>query len=118
MPPRARDKEVLRKVAFESSEEFGLILQRLDQIERQLLGIRVTLWMTAVEAADFLRISVSKLDSLTARGLVPYRRIDSEFPKSQRLFHRRELVSYLVSGSNPRTHRLTPSEKKMVDELL
>ena len=102
----------------ESSEEFGLILQRLNEIERLLLRTHVTPWMTSKEAAAFLRISTSKLDTLVAKGLIPYRRIDSEIPKSQRLFHRRDLVGYLVSGSNPQTHRLSPSEKKLVEELL
>lgn len=102
----------------EMSEESGLILQRLNEIELLLRKINVSPWMNSKEAAAFLRISPSKMETLISRGLIPYRRVDSESPKSQRLFHRRELVGYLVSGSNPRTRRLSPAEKRIVDELL
>lgn len=100
------------------SEDLSLILQRLYTIERLVRGTRVSPWMTAAEAADFLRISISTLDSLTARVLIPYRRVDPESSTSKRLFHRRDLVGYLVCGHNPKTHRLTQLEKKMVEELL
>ena len=102
----------------EGSEQLGLILQRLDEIERLLLSKSTSPWKTRMEAAQYLRISTSKLDELVAEGMIPYRRVDPRHPKSQMLFHRRDLVNYLVSGSNPRTHRLSPSEKKLVEELL
>lgn len=102
----------------EVSEEFGLILQRLDEIERLLHGINVSPWMNSKEAAIFLRISPSTLDKLVSKGLLPFRRVNPENPKSQRLFHRKDLVAFLVCGRNPQTHRLSPSEKKMIDALL
>ena len=37
---------------------------------------------------------------------------------SPRLYHRKHLTSFLVAGKNPIKHRLSPEEKRLVEELL
>ena len=98
--------------------EVGLILARLDDIARRLDGSHVSPWMNTKEAASYLRCSVRKVELLTRLGLLPYHRQDATRSKSPRLYHRKHLTGYLVSGHNPATHRLTPAEKREVKELL
>ncbi len=98
--------------------DVGLVLNRLDDIARMVQGRHVSPWMTTQEAADFLRCSTRQIDSLTDRGLLPFRRQDSTFPKSPRLYHRKHLTAYLVAGRNPVKHRLSPEEKRLAEELL
>ena len=98
--------------------KLDLILDRLETIEKKFVGLKGCPWLLAKEAAAYLRISVSKLDEIVAKGRIPFKRIDPDNPKSPRLFHRKDLVAHLVCASNPQTHRLTQSEKRIVVALL
>ncbi len=99
-------------------KEAELIINRLDDLARRLDGQHVSPWMTTREAAAFLRCSPRQIESLTAEGLLPYKRQDSTCPRSPRLYHRKYLTGFLVAGRNPTTQRLTPAEKREVEELL
>ena len=94
------------------------ILARLDDLTRRLEGMHDSPWLTTVEAARYLRCSISHIERLTRQALLPFKRQDPTTPKSPRLYHRRELTAFLVTGKNPETHPLTKEEKKKVDELL
>ncbi len=98
--------------------EMGLVLNRLDDIVRLVQGKHVSPWMTTQEAAGFLRCSTRQIDNLTDRGLLPFRRQDPTSSKSPRLYHRKYLTAFLVAGKNPVKHRLSPEEKRLVEELL
>lgn len=95
-----------------------LILSRLDDLASRLDAKHVSPWMTTAEAAEYLRCSNRQIDSLTDRGQLPFKRQDPTAPKSPRLYHRKHLTAYLVSGRNPQTHKLTPTERRKVEELL
>ena len=101
-----------------SSTELGLVLNRLDDLSRMLRGVHVSPWLSSAEAANYLRCSISQIEKLTRRGLLPFSRQDSTSPKSPRLYHRRHLDSYLIGGRNPLTQRISPAEKRLVEELL
>ena len=75
-------------------------------------------WFKTREAAQFLRCSESKVEQLTARGLLPYRRLDPTAPRSPRLYHVKDLTAYLIIGRNPQKSRLSPSEKRQMERLL
>ena len=98
--------------------DMNLILNRLDDLAWMVQGKHVSPWMTVKEASDYLRCSPRKIESLTTRGLLPYKRQDPTCPRSPRLYHRRHLTAYLVAGINPVEHRLSPEEKRLVEELL
>ena len=98
-------------------KELDQILARLGGIEAALAR-KISPWFIATEAADYLRRSTRKLEDLTGRGMLPFHRQDPTSPKSPRLFHRRDLTAFLVTGRNPETHPLTREEKQKVDELL
>ncbi len=95
-----------------------LILNRLDDLARQLNGHVSTPWLTTQEAARYLRCSISQIERLTRQGLLPFHRQDPTSVRSPRLYHRRELTAFLVAGRNPVEHRLTAEEKRQVQELL
>ena len=99
-------------------QDIALILSRLDDLARQLADRPVSPWMSTREAAEYLRCSLSKINRLAERGLLRYRRLDADAQKSKRLFDRRELTAYLVTGRNPDAHRLSPAERSLVDQLL
>lgn len=99
-------------------EELNSILNRLDNIEYLLREQFNSPWMTAKEAAWFLRCSVTQINRLASVGLLPYRRQDPTAPKSPRLFHRKDLTAYLVTGRNPARKPLSKEERRMVEELL
>ena len=94
------------------------ILRRVDDLEKLIRGGFNSPWVTTREAATLLRCSESKLNQLTAAGLIPYKRQDPTAPKSPRLFHRKDLTAYLVTGRNPARKPLSKEEKRMVEELL
>ena len=99
------------------SPEMSLVLPQLNRIEAGN-SRQISPWMTTAEAADYLRCSTRQIEKLTRLGLLPFRRLDPAATKSQRLFHRRDLTAYLVAGRNPVEHRLSPQEKRLVEELL
>jgi len=98
-------------------KEVEQILARLDCVETALTR-KIGPWVNSAEAADYLRCSPRKVEALTRRGLLPYKRQDPTVPKSPRLYHRRELTAFLITGKNPETHPLTKEEKMRVEELL
>ncbi len=102
---------------MEIEREIQEIRERLDEILQILEGGQSP-WKTTCEAAHFLRCSESKVEQLTARGLLPYRRLDPTAPRSPRLYHRKDLTAYLVTGRNPHEHHLSAQERRMVEELL
>ena len=89
----------------------------LEEILR-VLRAGQTPWLTTRGAAQFLRCSESKVEQLTARGLLPCRRLDPTSPRSPRLYHRKDLTAYLVTGRNPRESRLSPADKRLVEDFL
>lgn len=100
------------------SPEISLVLARLDDLARQLDGSHVSPFMTTAEAASYLRCSTRHIERLTSQGLLPFHRQDATCPKSPRLYHRKHLTAYLVAGRNPVEHRLSPVEKREVEELI
>jgi len=98
--------------------DMSLILARLDDLDRRLNDKHDSPWLTTVGAARYLRCSKSQIERLTRQSLLPFKRQDPTTPKSPRLYHRRELTAFLVTGKNPETHPLTKEEKKKVEELL
>lgn len=95
------------------------IQDRLDRIERMLGGIISSPdWLTREEASIFLRCSIRHIANLTAIGLLPCYPINPTVPNSPRLYHRRHLAAFLVTGRNPLTHPPTPDEKREIGGLL
>jgi hypothetical protein len=91
----------------------------LDSLEMLIRkAVSSTSWMTAKEAADFPRCSVRKVEDFVYKGLLPYKRLGVTGEKSPRLFHRKHLTGYLVAERNPVQPRLSPAERRMVEELL
>ena len=95
-----------------------MILARIDELLSLIQGLATSPWMNTREAAAYLRCSLSKINRLADRGLLPYRRLDADAPRSKRLFHRRDLTAYIITGRNPGTYRLSPAERSLVDQLL
>lgn len=95
---------------------FQTILSMLRDLESRMESSNSP-WLSAREASKYLRCSVRKINALTKAGHLPYHRLDSANSRSVRLYHRKHLAAYLVSGHNPVTHRLTPQEKEMVEDL-
>ena len=98
--------------------DLQLILARLDDLGRWLDGKHVSPWLTTAEAATYLRCSPRKIEDLTGKGLLPYRRQDPTCPRSPRLYHKRDLTAFLITGRNPQQHRLSPEEKRQVETHL
>ncbi len=94
-----------------------LVLARLDDLNRLLGGKVVSPWLTSREAASYLRCSLRKIESLTSKGLLPYCRQDPTSHKAPRLYHRRHLDTYLITGINVQIQRLSPEEKRLVKQL-
>ena len=98
--------------------DISLILARLDNLAQMVQGRYVSPWLTTREAAAFLRCSVSKVEQLTNVGLLPFQRLDPTSRKSPRLYHRKHLTAYLVTGRNSVKQRLSAEEKRQIQELL
>lgn len=81
--------------------DMGLILARLDAIDRRLDGQVSSPWYTSAQAARFLRCSTRKIEELTQLGLLPYSRLDPTASKSSRRYHQKYLTAYLLTGWNP-----------------
>lgn len=95
-----------------------LILSRLNDLTRTIHGQIVSPWLTTKEAAAYMKCSTRQIEKLTRLGLLPYQRQDRTAEKSPRLYHRKLLDAYLITGKNPHAHRLTPAEKQSVKNLL
>jgi excisionase family DNA binding protein len=94
-----------------------LILSRLERLIEEIRASHTSPWLTTAEAADYLRSSVRHIERLASQGLLPFKRQNPGFPKSPRLFHRKHLTAFIVSGKNPVTDRLTPAEKREIEAL-
>ena len=99
-------------------DKIDLILSRMDDLDRMVQGKHVSPWLTTAEAATYLRCSPRKIEALTGKGLLPYRRQDPTHTRSPRLYHKRDMTAFLITGQNPQQHRLSPHEKRMVEDLL
>ena len=102
----------------DSLVDMALILTRLDSIDQRLDGTHVSPWLTTAEAANYLRCSPRKIEDLTRRGLLPFFRQDPISPRSARRYNKRSLTAFLITGQSPQQHRLSPHEKRLVEELL
>ena len=100
------------------TEESSLILARLDDLARQLDGQVSSPWLTTTQTAQYLRCSRRKIEELTRKGLLSYRRLDPTYPQSLRLYHRKDLTAFLITGRNPHQHPPSLKEKRLVEELL
>ena len=98
--------------------QLSAILRRVNDIEKLIRGEFNSPWLTTREAAKLLRCSESKLNQLTAAGLIPYKRQDPTANKSLRLYHVKHLTAYLVTGRNTVRKPLSKEEKRIVEELL
>ena len=94
-----------------------LILERLDDLINRMEGPVSSPWFTTAQAAQYLRCSRRKIEDLTRRGLLPFTRQDPTSLQSPRLYHRRHLDIYLITGKNLQSQRLTPEEKRLVKQL-
>ena len=98
-------------------KELQAINKKLDEIQSAQAKL-ITPWLTSREACAYLRCSASKLENLTSAGMIPFRRLDPRFEQSPRLYHRKDLVKYLVSGRNLTSKTLTAQERRIVEELV
>lgn len=98
-------------------QDVAMLLARLDEIGCLIQQNLTSPWMNTAEAAKYLRCSASQVEKLTHAGLLPFRRLDPNKPKSHRLYHRKHLTAYIITGKNPATQRLTPDERRMVEDL-
>ena len=80
-------------------EALTAILTKLDHLEKCLNGIS-SKWLSVAEAAEYCRISESKLRKLVASGSVPVHRIDGKI-----LLNRRELDYFILAGTAKPTKR-------------
>jgi len=98
-------------------EKLDTLIDEIRTLSGTIRGSGQLPWMTSKEAACYLRCSVTKLEDLTKAGMIPFRRLDSRSTRSPRLYHRIDLVKYLVAGRNHDTEPLSVSEKRRVKEL-
>ncbi len=100
-----------------SNPDNDMLLTRLDQIDSAIAGIQSP-WMTTSEAANYLRCSVSLVEKLTREGKIPFYRQNPGVDQSPRLYHRKDLTAFIISGKNTQVDQLNPHEKKEVERLL
>ena len=98
------------------SEDYK-ILEHIAKIEASIKRHQSP-WLTTSEAASYLRCSVSQIGRLTKSGQLPFSRQNPDSLRVPRLYHRRHLDAYLVTGKNLQSQRLTPEEKRLVKELI
>ena len=98
------------------SDSLEMVLARLDQIDISIHRLQSP-WFTTSEAAEYMRCSVSQTGRLTKSGRLPFTRLNPESQRGPRLYHRKNLDAYLVTGKNNQSQRLTPAEKRQVKEL-
>ena len=75
-------------------------------------------WLTSSEAANYLKCSLSQIERLTKSGQLPFSRQNADSDLSPRLYHRRHLDAYLLTGKNLQSQRLTAEEKRLVKQLV
>ena len=98
-------------------EKLDVILDGIEKILHTLVRLDPSPWMTTSETARYLRCSITKIDQLTSSGLLPFRRLDPRASRSPRIYHKRDLTSFLVTGRNPHIKPLKPAENRAVAEL-
>jgi len=102
----------------EMAEKLDMILDGIEKILSTQMTHNPSPWMTTAEAARYLRCSITKIDQLTNSGFLPFRRLDPRASRSPRIYHKRDLTSFLVTGRNPRDKPLKSAEMRAVVELL
>ena len=91
--------------------------KQLDRILELIEGSSAP-WLNSRETAVYLRCSPSKIEDLTNSGLLPFRRHVSRLARSPRLYHKKDLDRYLISGRNPAAKPLTASERRILKDLM
>lgn len=84
------------------------ILEKLDKIENSILRI-VPRWLTVREAANYCRISESKMRKLLSSGEMPINRLDGKI-----LLNRRALDYYIIFGTSKPTKRQREAMEYMI----
>jgi len=69
------------------------ILRKLEHLEKCIIGMQ-SKWFTVNEAAEYCRISESKMRKLIGSGKIPIHKIDGKI-----LLNRRELEYLILTGS-------------------
>ena len=101
----------------EMSKSDTLIIERIDALEKLMVGVLGSPWLTLEEAGRYLRCSKRKIEHLLASGRLPYFRLDPSLTQSRKLIHRKHLAAYLLTGKNSENDHLTVKEKRLVEEL-
>ena len=99
------------------SKSDTLIIKRIDALEKLLVGVLGSPWLTLEEAARYLRCSKRKIEQLCASGRLPYYRLDQSHAKSPKLIHRQHIAAFLLTGKNSHIDHLTVKEQRLVEEL-
>jgi len=82
------------------------IMDHLDRIDQRLSVIEEqqnSPWMTIQEAAQYVRLSVSKIRKLVRTDSIPYRRLPGD--KSKVIFSRRSLDLWLIYNKQSFTNK-------------
>lgn len=98
--------------------ENELVVIGVEELTDFLQNLAASPWLTLEEAATYLRCSKRKIEQLIASRQLPFSRQDPSHQRSPKLIHRKHLIAFLISGKNAITQRLTPVERRLVDELL
>jgi len=98
-------------------EKLEMLIEEIRNLPDKISESSMNPWMTSKEAARYLRCSVSKLEDLTSAGMIPFHRLDPRSRRSARLYHCKELATYLVTGRSLQANPLTASERRQVKEL-
>ena len=70
---------------------------------REELKTKQSPWMTISEAAEYLRMSVSKIRKLVKDDAIPYKRLPGQ--KSTLLFTRRSLDLWIIDGKQTHSRK-------------
>ena len=100
------------------SSENELILARLEELTSLIQGLTTSPWFTREEAATFARCSKRKIEQLCALKYLPDFPLDPSLDRSPRLIHRKHLITFLLTGKNGKTQRLSTAERALVEDLL
>ena len=100
------------------STEYEMILARLKELTSLIQGLAISPWFSYAEAANYARCSVRKIEQLVGDGKLPCHRLDPSLAKSTRLVHLKHLITFLLTGKNGKTQRLSTAERALVEDLL
>ena len=100
------------------SADNEMILARLEELTSLIQGLAISPWFSYAEAANYARCSVRKIEQLVGDGKLPCHRLDPSLAKSTRLVHCKHLITFLLTGKNGKTQRLSTAERALVEDLL